>query len=232
MTATCPTPGKSRYATSTAADQAAHRAGLSLGIPLRAYECACSWWHITKSPAPEHANIQPTTAAIQYLAALPDIDFREIVALEARGQGEPVHNAALRDVALVRRWRKSLGQLMNDIDQQLADRRHDRSLSSHDWRKRAVTYRNTLTLRTTECRRQLAELQEYMARTKQSRLMDAQIAAAAGTTAAELRRMAGEVAVERLINAHGQEFSGYLAEAFKELGLNVPARVQRHLPAA
>lgn len=232
MTTRCPTPTKSRYATVTAADQAAHRTGLTIGLPLRPYECACTWWHLTKSAAPEHATTQATPAAIQYLATLPDIDFREIVALEARGQGEAIHNAALRDAALLRRWRKNLGQLMGDVDQQLADRRHERSLAGHDWRKRAVTYRNTLTLRTSECRRLLAELQEYMARTKQSRLVDAQIAAAAGTTASELRRHAGEVAIERLINAHGGEFSGYLAEALKELGLNVPDRVKRHLPAA
>lgn len=229
-TTRCPTPAKARYATREAAGRAAHSASLAFGQTLRPYECPCSWWHLTSSPAP--AALQPAAHAdIQYLATLPAIDFREIVSADARGTAEPQHQAALRAPANLKRWQKALGELDQDLCEQLRRRRHDQSLLGHDWRKRAATYRGALTVRMTECQRLRAEAHERAQRGRETKRHDAEVAAAAGVSVSELRRRGGEVAIERLINAHGAEFSRYLAEAFTDLGLTVPDRVQRHLPA-
>lgn len=49
----CPHPEKSRYATEFAANRAAARVVVPLGVWLRAYECpGCGFWHLTKQGAP------------------------------------------------------------------------------------------------------------------------------------------------------------------------------------
>jgi hypothetical protein len=48
----------------------------------------------------------------------------------------------------------------------------------------------------------------------------------------ELRRQAGERAIKRLIDAHGLEFSEYLAEECAVLGAPLPNRVRKYLTDA
>ena len=223
----CPTPKKARYATRGAADGAATRVGFTYSVTLRVYECVCTWFHLTSQPAPVVAVAD--TARIQYISALPDLHFREIVALDAQSKAVPVDSAALRARINLKRWNDFLGQLIKDIESQMGERRHEKSLEAYDWRKRALGYRTTLISRRTECQKLRADAHEQTMRNNDSRLLDAQRAAAAGATVQELRAAAGEVAVDRLIDAHGVEFSGYLAEAYQALGISLPDRVQKHL---
>lgn len=232
MSVPCPHPTKTRYATRATADNAANRVSFQAGVALRPYECPCTWWHLTKSAAeilPDPADA--STADVQRLASLPDIDFREIVATDARGEGNPVDRAALRNRINLTRWKKHLGQLNQDLEQQLAERRGDKSLTTHDWRKRAFGYRAAIALRASECRRLKAEAHADMTRNQGFRKHDIEIAMAAGATIQELRRQAGDIAIHRLIEAHSPEFNGYLAETYADLGLSLPERIQRRLAA-
>ncbi|MFE9850263.1 hypothetical protein ACFYPN_15835 [Streptomyces sp. NPDC005576] len=232
MTPPCPHPTKSRYATLEAATRAAHRVTHQAGLPLRPYECPCTWWHLTKTPAAPVPNAADATLAdIQRLASLPDIDFREVVAEDARGEGAPGDRAALRHHLNLTRWKRQLGQLQGDLNQQYGERKGDKSLATHDWRKRAAGYGDNLALRLSECRRLKAEAHADLLRKHAFRKHDAEVAAAAGATVQEMRRHAGEIAIDRLIRAHQPEFRTYLAEAYAELGITLPDRVRRHLPA-
>lgn len=228
---TCPTPKKARYATRAGAENAARRVDLGAGMALNPYECACTWWHLTKGETEQLPD--PATAAtadVQRLTAMPLIDFREVVADDACGKGDPGVRAALRHHANLPRWKKALGSLINDTNLQLRERRGDRSLAAHDWRKRVTGYRNGLQLRLSEARRLTADAQADMVRNGTARRREAQAAALRGASLSELRAQAGEIAVDRLIKAHGDDFARMLAEEYAVLGLELPDRIRRHLP--
>ncbi|MFD8771373.1 hypothetical protein [Streptomyces sp. NPDC059916] len=225
----CPNPTKSRYATREAAESAARRVALRIEAPLAPYECPCSWWHLTKG-TPEQP-IDPATAPrydIEHLASLPDIDFREIVARDVTGEGDPGQRAALRHSRNVLRWKRQLGQLIADIEGQLKDRRGDKSLAGHDWAKRAVGRRDALVVRLNEAKRLRAADHARITVNQERHRQDVETAAAAGMTVKELRAAAGEIAIQRLIAAHNGEFDEYLAEEYAALGITLPERIERY----
>ena len=233
---TCPNPTKSRYATRAAAETAAKRVALRIEAPLNPYECVCTWWHLTKNQPenlPQAADAP--SPIVERFMVIPDIDFREIVVADARSAGDPDERAALRHPRILKRWRQHLGQLMADVEQQLKERRGDKSLEGHDWRKKATGHRDSLILRVTECQRLRAEAHEELMRRGDSRRRDAETAAAMGATAKELRAQAGELAVERLIKAHRDEFERYVTDEYEAFGLEIPdrfAKWKRDNPAA
>lgn len=191
-----------------------------------------------------------------------DTAFRETVATEARGRLAMHDRIALRHPGNLLRWNHALKELRADVNTHLTERATDTSLEAHDWRKRTEGYRNALTLRIQECRdlraRQLEKTQQQ--RTTQAagqREAQHDIQQAAATSNAsrrearaeqtdrqldaygvpghvnkELRRQAGEQAIKRLIDAHGIEFTRYLAEECTALGAALPNRVLKYLPEA
>jgi hypothetical protein len=224
----CPNPTKHRYATRAAAENAALRASLRYDDPLRPYECVCTWWHLTSKPVEELPD--PATADkldIERLASIPDIDFREIVVADVRGDGSSGERAALRHPHNLKRWQKMLGQLIHDAEQQLRDRRGDKSPEGCDWRKRATRHRDNLVLRINECRRLRSEVHVELMKRGESRRRDAETAAALGATPKELQRQAGELAVHRLITEHRAEFERCLLEEYRAFGLEIPKRFQQ-----
>lgn len=230
MAIECPTPQKGRYATREVASQAATRYGFMYETTLRSYECACTWYHLTTGAAPDPLDMDAADQAhIQYVAALPDAPLREIVEQDARGIARPADAAALRNEMNLTRWKEMIGQLLNQVETRISARRKDPSLEAHDWRKRALVYRNVLIQRKNECKQLRAEAHADMIRKHDSRLREAKRLKVTGADIKVLRGQAGEVAIDRLINAHGVEFSNYLADAYKELGLELPDRVKRHL---
>jgi hypothetical protein len=229
LMAACPNPTKSRYATRAAADSAARRVALRVEAPLTPYECACTWWHLTKNqPEKPITPADATAHDIEFLNAMPDIDFREIVVHDVSNQGDPSQRAALRHPRNQIRWKRQLGQLIGDIEAQLKERRGDKSLAGHDWTKRATGYRDSLIVRLAECKRLRAADHAHAIVNQEHRRRDAEVAAAAGASVKELRAAAGEIAVQRLITAHHAEFDDYLAEEYAALGITLPARVERH----
>ncbi|MEV6833538.1 hypothetical protein AB0N17_03240 [Streptomyces sp. NPDC051133] len=223
----CPTPTKMRYATKAAAEAAAARAVVRTDTTLRPYECPCTWWHLSSKPGEEIPEPDLTDqVTIERLVSIPDSDFREIVVADTRGDGLLEERAALRHPRALNRWRDHLGELTRDIEQQLADRRTDKTLITVDWRKRATAYRDTLVTRATECRRRRSEAHVALMRRHDVKRLDQAVAAALGKTARELRAEAGEVAVDQLITAHRDEFEQYLVDAYQALGLQIPERFE------
>ena len=259
----CPNPQKKRYATAEAAEKAAHGVQIAITEPLHPYICVCTWWHLSRQPSdqvPADAVADPDD--IHRLEIMSDAAFRDLVATEARGQLPMDDRIALRHVSLLLRWQRTLKELRADINQQLNQRRHDTTLITHDWRKRAEGYRDSLTLRTQECQdlraRELEQAKQQREHLKAHNTAEGvriqRLAAASNTgrraaRAAEtdrqldsygvpqhadkdLRRQAGERAVKRLIDAHGIEFSQYLAEECADLGAPLPNRVRKYLADA
>ena len=231
MTYDCPTPEKGRYATAQAAALAAHRTQIKFGEPMYEYECICSWWHLSRSeqePDPDPADAAP--ADIAALVAATDASFRTAVVADVRGEGAPGRRAALRHYTNLRRWRRHLGVLLHDVDRQLACRRGDPTLAAHDWRRRTLGYQTTLRRRLIECqRRRAAEHAVVSASRAEGRRRDLEAAQRAGASVKELRAKAGELAVDRLIDAHPGEFARLLAETFAGVGLAVPESAARRL---
>ena len=65
MSRHCPTTGKRRYATpSAAAREAAALVFVAGGCLMRAYPCPCGWWHLTR----RHATPMPAELAGEGLA--------------------------------------------------------------------------------------------------------------------------------------------------------------------
>lgn len=227
----CPKPDKARYATREAAVSAARRVTLKADLILNPYECACTWWHLTKGVPTQ--PVDPAGATPQQamrLELLPDVDFREIAARDARAEGDPVDRASLRHDGNLRRWHKILGQLIDDADQQLAARTHDNTLTAHDWRRRTTGYRDNLIIRRNECDRLRADAHMRAQDHTASKQRDLETAKARGLTVNELRALAGDIAKNQLIAAHDAEFATYLAAAYQDAGITVPERIVRRLP--
>lgn len=228
MTTACPTPTKTRYATKRAAEDAVAHVHLRSGDQLHIYECACTWWHLTKKPAAVIPEPDPDDQlSLERLVSMPDSDFREIVAADIRGEGATQDRAALRHPRNLKRWRRQLGELIVDIEQQLGARRDERTPEAEAWRQRGTDYRAALIARATECRRRRSEAHIDLMRRDESRRLDHARALAVGATRKELRAEAGERAVERLIEAHRDEFEQYLVDEFQIFGLQIPDRFAR-----
>lgn len=243
MTITCPTPDKSRYATNQAADNAASRVQIPIGQHLRPYECPCGWWHLTSQPGPA----TPNDDTVQTVAGLDTPAFEDLVRRDLRGHATPHEAGALRHPAIAARWEAVLLLLRVDLEGQFARRKEDRSNEARDWRRRATIVRATLAIRRKEARgarhraghgqhslptaEQEANAQlNADRRAARDRHLD-DIVGAVRTRAEEkeLLRIAGEHAIKRLIDAHGAEFTSYLAEECQRIGVEPPKRVRKHL---
>jgi hypothetical protein len=205
------------------------------------------------------ADAIPDPDDIHRLELYSDTTFRETVSNEARGRLAMRDRIALRHTSLLLRWQRTLKELRADINQELNNKAADTSLEAYDWRKRAEGYRDALTLRLNECRDLRARDLEHARQQREAdqvRNVDEQQgiqqrAAVSNATRRsaraeetdrqldsygiprhadkELRRQAGEAAIKRLIDAHGLEFSEYLAEECAVLGAPIPNRVRKYL---
>lgn len=214
MPATCPTPSKTRFATQEAAQLAAARYVKA----LTAYHCECDWWHLTSK-----TNIKPTpdAAATRHVANLNDTDFQTLVSAELRDQATPQQAAALRDPINLDRWIATLANTSEDITQQIAARTGDRSPATADWRRRVLAIQRNLRHRRTEANTLRQQAHAAAGRERATR-------AAAGMSVNQLRALAGERAIQRLIDQHQAEFTRLLVEEFERDGLDIPTRVARH----
>lgn len=247
MAIPCPTPGKSRFATVEAAESAAGKARVE-GRFLYPYDsCPCGWAHLT-SQEPQVAS-EPDPEVTALVAALGEEAFAYLVRRESRGQAHPLEAAALRTDELVDRWLTALTRIRDDVDAQLQEHAGDRGEAAREWRLRATWTRATLDGRRKEAKRLRHEAglrraaaereakreahraqQQRAAAEREARRGDVDYIRACRAHIKDLRRQAGEVAIQRLIDAHGREFSAYVAEECERLGVDVPDRVRKYLP--
>jgi hypothetical protein len=143
----------------------------------------------------------PSRTAL-WMLTLPDDDFGDLVASDCAGTLDPEGSEALRETAVLPRWIKTLDGLT--------------AFPAH----RAEAAR-LLTMRTRDPAGFAAEQQASASR-REDRKRAARVASGyKGTSNMARKRAAGRTAVDRLIEAHHDEFSRYLDEAHTEL--DVPA---------
>ncbi|MEW2578397.1 hypothetical protein [Streptomyces syringium] len=239
----CPTPGKKRYATAEVAQAAAERSAISIGQQLHPYQCPCGWLHLSKQ---DRAPRDPSPETVALVAALGPEAFDDLVRRELRGRAHPEEAGALRRPEVATRWEAALCLIQIDLEGQFAARAGDRSEASMDWRRRASWVRTTVAGRRKEARACRRDYRPGRAPEEQATAAQANASAKvrraehvdgiveASTSPAkdrELRRQAGEAAIDRLINAHGLEFSRYLAEECERVGATLPSRVRKYLMA-
>ncbi len=150
----------------------------------------------------------PSDAA-KWLLALPDARFRDIVASDCAATLDDEASQALRETIVLARWLKaldamiSLPRLAGAPRPQLAERRAEAA--------------RLLATRARDTRGYAEERQARGTTMRTARKAAQQQAGRAGTSNGARRRVAGAVAVERLIAAHRDEFTLLLEAAHDEL---------------
>ncbi|MGP4115298.1 hypothetical protein ACTWP5_30925 [Streptomyces sp. 4N509B] len=156
------------------------------------------------------------------LAEMPEETFRGIVMAEAKSQADPITSLALRHPDLRVRWLKAIKAHITELDRQFAQRKDDPA--TNEWRRRANTVRGSLLNRKYEAEaanprnRHIGETPE-----QRERRLD--------ESAAERRRRGeiGELAIQRLREAHPDEFDAYLAEEYHKAGIELPSPLARRI---
>lgn len=146
---------------------------------------------------------------VNHLAEMAEEAFLETVMAEAKGRADPVTELALRHPDMRVRWLKAIKPAITALNHQFAQ--HNDDPTANEWRKRANTVHSSLRQRKYEAEaanprnRHTPETPEHRDR----RLEE---------SAAERRRRGevGQLAVQRLREAHPDEFDAYLAEEYHE----------------
>lgn len=215
----CTTPWKTPFSSEAAALSSVTRRDVEL--ELRAYTCTCGWAHLTRRAGlPTPVESAEVTARV---AALSDADFLTLVGADVRADVTAEEAAALRAPVNLHRWAAALKDLEVDLQLQFANRRDQVSPLTVDWRRRAVAVRSFIQQRREEAKSALAALRAADAAER------ARVLALSGLPLNEARAAVGDLAVQRLIDAHQAEFGLLLAEEFERAGLEVPTRVARHI---
>lgn len=151
----------------------------------------------------------------EWLRVIGEDEFREQVAADCRSQADAEVSEALRHPAVCRRWHDALKLLLVDINAQFAQRNDDRTPEGKAWRVKALRWQESLIRRRDEAKRRCTETSHLDPDTQAASKRDKQ-----------RRGAAGELAVERLIERHREEFDSLLVEEFEAAGLEPPHGVK------
>jgi hypothetical protein len=136
-----------------------------------------------------------------WLAAMDEEQFRGITGEDAHGRLDSEASKGLRHPKVRRRWYGMLRILLADVNAQLAGKSGDRSEETEAWRRKALHWQIGLMERRSEARRLCTERTFVSAESREE-----------SRRARRARGEAGNVAVQRLIDAHREEFEQLLAE--------------------
>ncbi|WP_344287048.1 hypothetical protein [Streptomyces synnematoformans] len=222
----CRTPSKLRFATREAAENRAARGFLAVGLLYPYGTCPCGWWHLTSTPPPAAADADPEITRL--VAALGPKAFADLVHRDIRGRAHPQEAAALRADDVVDRWHAELRRVLAAHDADFERRRGADSEAIRLWRTRATWARQAAARRYSEAKtlRHRAAVRRRNSEDPDVRLEQIR---ADRASIKDVRARAGEIAVHRLIDAHGKQFAAFLAEECERLGIEVPDRIRRHL---
>jgi hypothetical protein len=166
---------------------------------------------MTAAPA-----VQFRAAKIQvadWIRTLPVDEFRAIVAQDVRGEADAEAAEALRHPSVLYQWLAALKWLLMDLNTLHAARR---GFPEYDeWRRSAAGFQSKVIARRAEGRRLVQQAASEGAK-EASRLER------------QRRGEIGELAIQRLIDAHQDEFTGYLLDEYTRAGLEPPDRVLRY----
>lgn len=154
-------------------------------------------------------------AARELLAMCPE-EFADVVSDDVTADlDDDFLRAALRRDEVLDRWHAALTELAMSIEAQMAAAKGKKDAETNRWRGAARRVLSGAVARRTECR--ILKRQRHVAATP--------VIAIPGKvkTTQEAKRDAGEKAVQRLKDAHPEEFMDYLAQEYGKAGLPVPA---------
>ncbi|MEU9405698.1 hypothetical protein AB0E08_08325 [Streptomyces sp. NPDC048281] len=187
----CPEEKKRKF---TSREQAMLAAGESGRPDLNSYLCVCGWWHLTKKNSVGRASEQ----LVQTLRAASEKEFASLVLAELEGKATPDEAAALRSDDLLWRWKQALSTLLVESQQQLNATLDRDDSFTREWRKRRQRWVQQAAARRKEMSLLLRSLQIRRAEERR-----------AGKDARVTPR---NRAIDRLINAHQDEFDRLLKE--------------------
>jgi hypothetical protein len=197
----CPTPKKISYASKEAAESGAVLAS----VKLYPYFCPCGLYHLSI-----RRSVADTASSemIEKLQGMPDRMFANLVATEVVGKASPEEAAALRTPEIQRRWQTALGALSTEIEGQLAARKGDSSPLTREWRSTAISRRGFIAARREEIRFLRGKWLDARTIANQS---------GQSSNGKQRRSAAGEAAMQRLIDAHRDEFRQLIQEELARL---------------
>lgn len=163
---------------------------------LGAYLCVCGWWHLTK----KNSNGRASEEIIHVLLAASDDEFFGLVRAELAGRATPDEVAALRSDELLPRWKRAIDALLAESQQKLSAVLEQDDPFSKEWRKRRQRWVEQAAARRKEITPLLGSL--HMRRESERR----------AAREARARRSPRNRAIDRLIEAHQDEFELLLKE--------------------
>lgn len=227
----CLTPKKSRFATLDAARNAIRHAQLTLNKTLHPYDtCPCGWIHLTSK---QRKAADPVIVVVEgeELDAGEELQlFAQITRLDVVGKASPQDAAWLRRRENLVKWSDSLKVFQVDIGSQLQARAGDQSEKARAWRKRLGEVQVQLRMRRAEVKQLLIEKHTSRYARKGGEAPEVSEEFKKYASEKDLRRIAGERAIDRLIGAHRDEFTTYLSQEYRQLGLELIPRIEKHLP--
>jgi hypothetical protein len=160
-----------------------------------------------------HTGISEDT--VGWLLALGEDEFRDVVASDAKSKLDDEVAGALRHPDVLGRWNDTIRVLLANVTAQREIRAGDYSPEVVKWRRKLAWYHEKLVTRRAESRRLLTSHHRGQ--------HDVNVARAEK----QLRRVAGENAITRLVQAHPEEFAALLAEEVTAAGDpdTIPERV-------
>jgi hypothetical protein len=211
----CPTPTKMRYATLETADRRARFRSVqsTTSETFTAYECACGWFHLSTSTNDSYKC--PDVRDLEGMVSLPFGDLQEVVLLDVKGRLPATMAEFLRHPRMLQRWRAELKMLASELASDL------KRVPPDTERHRSISRLTNLTeSRTREAYRLLMEYTGGSGAGVPGipRITDP-VLIENRTRRKLLRRTAGEIAVERLVVAHAEEFQRIFREEADKIGL-------------
>lgn len=190
----CLTPDKKAFPSREAAVVGAHAIGLG---HLSPYLCSCGQWHLTSR---RNTADEVPQEMIELLADSSDQEFMSLVRAEIHGKATPEEATALRSQPLVFRWAAALKAISSDMQVKMEAAAHRDDATTRRWRQQHQQRILAVSARRKEARQLLSEMDRKRRQANAGRDRKAEA------------REAGQRAIDRLIDAHREEFEVYLAE--------------------
>lgn len=190
----CLTPEKKAFPSREAAIVGAHAIGKG---HLSPYLCSCGQWHLTSR---RNTADEVPEKLVQILADSSDGEFTALVRAEIHGKATPEEATALRSPELLHRWASALKAIAGDMQAKMEAAAHRDDHTTRRWRQQHQRRILEVAARRKEARHLLTQAgrERRQNHAGQGRRLEA--------------REAGQRAIDRLIEAHREEFQTYLAE--------------------